>query len=285
MVSLTTLIQEYSAVASQGDELKQGLSQEHLSQDDLSQNYLSQQYRCRSNVDVYDSPHLRTLATQAVASRQLRILSLPSSNRTNQAPLPQAIPICLCDDDYPGWIATADLEHLERTNHPCQPPCWTTADIRDRIPAIIAYLKTAMAQPNHYLWGGTIGPNYDCSGLMQAAFRSVNIWLPRDAYQQEPFVQLVPLDPSFQHLQPGDLIFFGPQERANHVALYLGDRHYIHSSGTAIGRNGIGIDILSPEGDAVSQAYLAQVHGAGRVVSSYQPTGTPIKAIDIQFPL
>ena len=143
-----------------------------------------------------------------------------------------------------------------------------------------------MALHNDFRCGGVVGPNYDCSVLLQAAFRSVGILLPRDAYQQEGFIQPVPLDA----LEIGDLIFFGPKERANHVALYLGDRHYIHSSGKTMGRNGIGIDQISPGyglesddhplEDAISQAYQELIHGAGRVVKSYQPRGIPIKPID-----
>ena len=98
-----------------------------------------------------------------------------------------------------------------------------------------------MQQPNYYLWGGTVAPNYDCSGLMQAAFKSVGVWLPRDAYQQEAFTQSI----SFEELLAGDLVFFGSDEKATHVGLYLGEGCYIHSSGQKQGRNGIGIDKLS----------------------------------------
>jgi cell wall-associated NlpC family hydrolase len=66
-----------------------------------------------------------------------------------------------------------------------------------------------MATPNEYLWGGTVAPNYDCSGLMQAAFGSVGIQLPRDSYQQEAFTEPVAMD----DLQRGDLLFFGPRRR------------------------------------------------------------------------
>ncbi len=66
-------------------------------------------------------------------------------------------------------------------------------------------------------------------------------------------------------------MFFGPPERANHVGLYLGEGCYIHSSGRDKGRNGIGLDVLSEEGDEISKVYYQIFRGAGRVVASYQP--------------
>ena len=124
-----------------------------------------------------------------------------------------------------------------------------------------------MTVPNYYLWGGTVAPNYDCSGLIQAAFGTVGIWLPRDSYQQEAFTQSI----NFEELRSGDLIFFAKSQKVTHVALYLGEGYYIHSSGQEMGRNGIGIDQLSAQGDEVSRAYFQQLRSFGRVVASYQP--------------
>lgn len=259
MVSLTKLIQRDGKESLQGSES-------------------AQYYQCQNNLNIYDSPQLKDLATQAATDRQLRILPLPLDSQ-GQLQCP-AIPVCVYEDDYPGWLALDDIDHLQPLEAPKPVPTWTVGNIRDRLPKIIAYMKTAMAQPNEYLWGGVIGPHYDCSGLMQAAFRSEGIWLPRDAYQQEGFLQPV----SLEQLEVGDFIFFGPKERANHVALYLGDGHYIHSSGRSMGRNGIGIDQVPLDGavleDPISHAYAQIIHGAGRAIASYQPTGTPIKPID-----
>jgi hypothetical protein len=140
--------------------------------------------------------------------------------------------------------------------------------IQDHVlPAVIAFTKAAMQQPNYYLWGGTVGPNYDCSGLMQAAFAASGIWLPRDSYQQEAFTQTIKIE----ELLPGDLVFFAKAEKVNHVGLHLGDGYYIHSSGKNTGRNGIAIDQALEEGDEIAQSYYRQFKGAGRVVESYQP--------------
>jgi cell wall-associated NlpC family hydrolase len=215
------------------------------------------QYRTIANLNLYDSPDLTRLATQAAKGRYLKIVEdLP-------------LQVILCEDDYPGWLDPQDLKQLEKAETPYQAPVWTEAEIRDRSPNIIDFTYAAMSVPNTYLWGGTVAPNYDCSGLMQAAFASVGIQLPRDAYQQESFVEKIELS----DLIPGDLIFFGTLEKITHVGLYLGDDRYIHSSGKDQGRNGIGIDELSADANEVSRAYFAQLRGAGRVVQSYQPKG------------
>jgi cell wall-associated NlpC family hydrolase len=143
------------------------------------------------------------------------------------------------------------------------------AAIAPRLPQVIDFTQRAMATPNTYLWGGTVGPNYDCSGLIQAAFASVGIRLPRDSYQQEAFTEAI----AWGDLEPGDLIFFGTPEHTKHVALYLGQGRYIHSSGLDQGRNGIGIDSLENLSDPVSAAYQAQLRRPGRVMVSYCPSG------------
>ncbi|HLO52161.1 MAG TPA: C40 family peptidase, partial [Kamptonema sp.] len=200
------------------------------------------EYRCQANINIYDSPKCDRLATQAAAGRHLQIVCdsspLAMESKDNQQ---AAIAVRLCEDDYPGWLAVCDTHLLEVAQTPYQAQFFSSAEIRDKLQSAIAFTHHAMNQPNHYLWGGTLPPNYDCSGLMQAAFASVDIWLPRDAYQQEAFTQPLALE----SVQPGDLIFFGTVDKATHVGLYLGQGRYIHSSGKEQGRNGIGIDILS----------------------------------------
>jgi hypothetical protein len=221
------------------------------------------EYHCLANLNLYDSPNLQTLATQAVAGRQLKIVSsAPELMGT-----PQTLRVQLCEDAYPGWLPCEDLDLLEVAEAAYCPLVLSESTICDRLPRVIAYAQMAMTQPNYYLWGGTVGPNYDCSGLIQTAFAANGIWLPRDAYQQEAFVQPI----AITELQPGDLIFFGSLERATHVGLWLGEGQYLHSSGKDQGRNGIGIDVLSEQGGEVSQKYYRQLRGGGRVLTSYVP--------------
>jgi NlpC/P60 family/Bacterial dipeptidyl-peptidase Sh3 domain len=244
------------------------------------------EYRARSHINIYDSPQCDRLATQMAAGRHLRAIDPPQHPLTKgerkidfRSSLPlikdgeneefdrAAIEVRLCEDDYPGWLNVRDLHLLDVTQTFYHPAVLSEAEIEQKLPDIIAFTREAMARSNYYLWGGTVGPNYDCSGLMQAAFVAAGIWLPRDAYQQEAFTKSI----SVSDLEPGDLVFFGTPQKATHVGLYLGDASYIHSSGIEQGRNGIGIDVLSENGDKVSQTYYRQLRGYGKVVASLQP--------------
>ncbi len=222
------------------------------------QNLQSTEYQCRVNLNLYDSPTCVRLATQAGRGRHLRILSLYENT---------AVEVCLCEDDYQGWLPISDMEGIVAAATPYQAIALSEAEINKQLPQVIAFTMEAMKQPNYYLWGGTVEPNYDCSGLMQAAFASVGVWLPRDSYQQEAFTQTI----AISELQPGDLIFFGTVQKVTHVGLYLGEGSYIHSSGKEMGRNGIGIDRLSEQSDAISRSYYQQLRSCGRVVRSYEP--------------
>ena len=52
---------------------------------------------------------------------------------------------------------------------------------------------------------------YDCSGLVQAAYRAAGISLPRTAQEQ---YDAGPHLPASAQLQPGDLVFFGAEPPA-----------------------------------------------------------------------
>lgn len=214
---------------------------------------LSIEYICQTDLNIYDSPSCNRLATQAKVGRFLKVLP-------NEAQM--AVSVCLLEDNYPGWLLKDDLKFLVQAEVAYQAIALSPQEIQNKLPEIIAFTQNAMKQPNCYLWGGTLGPNYDCSGLMQAAFAASGIWIPRDAYQQEAFLKKV----TFEELQPGDFVFFGNNEKATHVGLYLGNNCYIHSSGEKLGRNGIAIDLLSDRDDEVSKNYYQQLRGFGRVV-------------------
>jgi cell wall-associated NlpC family hydrolase len=74
-----------------------------------------------------------------------------------------------------------------------------------------------------YVWGGeTPGAGFDCSGLVQAAYRAAGISLPRVAQDQ---FDAGPHLPPGAVLEPGDLVFFGASTSSvTHVGIYAGAR-------------------------------------------------------------
>ena len=81
-----------------------------------------------------------------------------------------------------------------------------------------------------YSWGGTSVKAMDCSGFTKTVFLKHGIVLKRDASQQAKTGIPVDISSGYDHLRPGDLLFFG-KERVRHVAIYLGNKEFIHSAG------------------------------------------------------
>ena len=107
---------------------------------------------------------------------------------------------------FPGELETLEKQ-VEKYNN-WEPLLLSKDDIKEEIPKILDWIEATSKKPNYYLWGGTFGPNFDCSGLIQTAFSSENIWIPRDAYQQEIFCNPVIFNKNtFEELVAGDLLF------------------------------------------------------------------------------
>lgn len=90
-----------------------------------------------------------------------------------------------------------------------------------------------------YFWGGTSTRGLDCSGFTKTMYYMHGIILPRDASQQFLYGESIDTDLGFDKLQKGDLLFFGKKDendinksKISHVAMYIGDNQYIHSSNT-----------------------------------------------------
>jgi len=64
-----------------------------------------------------------------------------------------------------------------------------------------------------YCWGGTGPYCFDCSGLVQRAWGSVGVHLPRTAGAMSSALDEVPLD----HVRPGDVLWW-----PGHVGIYAG---------------------------------------------------------------
>ena len=230
-------------------------------------------WQLTGSVDLYSRARGEGLASQAWPGRHLQILTSPAATR-----LGMRLRVRLLDDGYPGWLEPDALLGRAVACTPPQPQLLQRRSIVRRMEQVLSFAQAAQHVANTYLWGGSLGPNYDCSGLVQRAYASAGIWIPRDAYLQEQFCQPVAVQPGqVQLLEPGDLIFFGTRQRCSHVGLHLGGGRYLHSSGMAHGRDGIGLDDLAPHNpDPVARHYRLELRGAGRVMHSHD--GSPLPA-------
>lgn len=135
----------------------------------------------------------------------------------------------------PPVVATASLAPVNPkpapvpAHKPVQPPAPTeevappppSGDVSATIEAVIAF-----AQAQHgdaYVWGGNGPDGWDCSGLVQAAFRSVGISLPRTTWDMVN--RGIPV--SRGQLQRGDLVFM---ESIGHMGIYVGGNMMVNAA-------------------------------------------------------
>lgn len=82
-----------------------------------------------------------------------------------------------------------------------------------------------------YLWGGTSGYGFDCSGFTHTLYGYYGIRIPREAADQAQGGQAV----ARNALKPGDLLFFADSKgkgTVQHTAIYIGGGQMIHSPRT-----------------------------------------------------
>ena len=82
-----------------------------------------------------------------------------------------------------------------------------------------------------YLWAGTSGFGFDCSGFTCLVYQALGVTLPRDAApQSEEGVKVARTS-----LRGGDLVFFrGASGLIHHVGMYVGDGRMIHAPATGL---------------------------------------------------
>ncbi|MFD9736783.1 NlpC/P60 family protein [Umezawaea sp. NPDC059074] len=115
-----------------------------------------------------------------------------------------------------GALTAADLARLSGTG----------PSINPNIPAGAAgdALKFALKELGKpYVWGA-VGPDtYDCSGLMQTAYRAAGVTIPRVTYQQALIGTPVPRD----QVKAGDLILY--RADLGHVAMAIDSTYAVHA--------------------------------------------------------
>ncbi|QBS41340.1 bifunctional lytic transglycosylase/C40 family peptidase [Nocardia sp. CS682] len=123
--------------------------------------------------------------------------------------------------NHADWYVTQVLEQAARYQHHQPAAGGDCYDIQASNPYAynaIAFACAQLGQP--YVWGGD-GPaegGWDCSGLTKAAYATAGIGLPRTAAEQ--FYAGMPV--LEDHLQPGDLVYYGTATDIHHVGIVLG---------------------------------------------------------------
>jgi len=225
-------------------------------------------WKLKVNISGYQNETENKLVTEIFKNRIFRLIypNIYQYNHTFSRVLVQ-----LYEDGYVCWINLNGLilEKYELTK--TKSLKIEHFFIKDKITSILKWIEDQSKLTNEYLWGGTLGPNFDCSGLIQTAFFKHHIHIPRDSYQIKSFCKhLFYFKDSYAALEPGDLLFFGNEKKCDHIGIYKGNGYYYHCSGRDFGRNGIGLDTLKESSDKVSMYYKYKLISAGRVVRSYR---------------
>ncbi|MBV2355031.1 C40 family peptidase [Streptomyces sp. J2-1] len=95
--------------------------------------------------------------------------------------------------------------------------------------AVISFVKAQLGKA--YVSGATGPSAYDCSGLVQSAFKQVGVSLPRVSQDQSTAGTQV----SLSSLQPGDILYWGSAGSAYHVAVYVGDGMFVGAQNPSTG--------------------------------------------------
>ncbi|MEU0373066.1 C40 family peptidase [Streptomyces sp. NPDC006283] len=95
--------------------------------------------------------------------------------------------------------------------------------------AVVSFLKAQLGDA--YIMGAT-GPNaWDCSSLVQAAYRTVGIDLPRVSQDQS----LAGTQVGTSNLQVGDILYWGGAGSAYHTGVYIGNGQYLDAANPSKG--------------------------------------------------
>ena len=120
-----------------------------------------------------------------------------------------------------------------------------------------AVVRTAMTYLGvQYRWGGKSTAGIDCSGLTSMSYMLNGVLTYRDAQIKPEFpVHEIPRE----QMKKGDLMYF-----PGHIALYIGDQRYIHSTGR-IGSGGVVINSMNPLDPDYREDLVKCMYAAGSI--------------------
>ncbi|MEA2724132.1 MAG: peptidoglycan DL-endopeptidase CwlO [Gemmatimonadales bacterium] len=125
--------------------------------------------------------------------------------------------------------------------------------------SIIATATDVMGRPYTYGGTGAEGEGFDCSGLIQYAYRKHGVALPRRSTDQAREGRKI--DRELKRLAPADILTFSNRGgRVTHVGLYIGEGRFIHSA-----TRGVQVSTLSAE-DPYGRWWYKRWVGVRRIV-------------------
>jgi cell wall-associated NlpC family hydrolase len=141
------------------------------------------------------------------------------------------------------------------------PPGLDTAPAGPKALAALAEARKYMGTP--YLWGGSKpSTGFDCSGLMQWAYKEAGISIGRVTTQQ--IHDGVAVDRA--HLRAGDMVFFQDSSGyVHHVGMYIGDDKFLHAPHTG--------DVVKIS--SLNEPYYVQQWAGARRVDGSAPVAAP----------
>ena len=197
--------------------------------------YLSQnQYKYigwvnKTAIHIYDSTKIKNWSTE----KQIRVKSIKDFIYSNQNV--NSMPVCdiilnnklklltehrnwskvQLPDGRSGYIKNSTYKNNSMTHSSSQIQMETAYQL--------------MGSP--YLWGGNSVNGNDCSGFIHNIYENSGINLPRDARQQAELGKLIIPNDNWSNVKPGDLLFFGKENKITHVGMSTGGKEFIHQGG------------------------------------------------------
>ncbi|WP_189958046.1 C40 family peptidase [Streptomyces alanosinicus] len=105
----------------------------------------------------------------------------------------------------------------------------STSTATGSVASVISFVKAQIGKS--YVLGASGPSAYDCSGLVQSAFKQIGVSLPRVSQDQSTAGTQV----SLSNLQPGDVLYWGSAGSAYHVAVYVGDGMFVGAQNPSTG--------------------------------------------------
>jgi len=173
------------------------------------------------------------------------------------------------DSEEPGWakveLADGRIGYMRnqylRKKEFSQSALWTGTLPQKKIVDEHAFRQSLVETARTYMgvqyrWGGRSTAGIDCSGLVSSSYMLNGILIYRDARIEKGY----PVhEISMEQMKMGDALYF-----PGHIAMYLGDGRYIHSTGK-IGSGGVVCNSLEPGAPDYREDLVKSLYAVGSI--------------------